>query len=354
MSKKIFINYSWEHDAENALKIYRALSDNKKFKVWMDKKSMEGGLQWKPAIRKAIREADFFISILSKKSTKGRGVRNKEIYEALDVLREFPQSEVYLIPARIDDCTPPFDEMKDLNWIDFFPDWENGLTGLLNALGVAKPVKSKIKLGEKKIDTSKYHYRVGLVDIDMGLVNMNEIASQLNKIQNYFLFTLPVMPSLNEITEVFAGIKNFAVYKVPHTYISEHPHLAVDLLACITKYPLAFKEENQFVYNYFAGPSDEDERFLFISADNLYEYCRKAGCVLEEGIVSVLVSQLVAYFTEIGYHYKTKKCVMDFCENREDLIFSLKTRHFCKDCNSKLSDGPLKESFVKLLNWKYQ
>ncbi len=60
--KKVFINYSWQHDSKNAEQLYAMLSEYKAFNVWMDKQSMQGGLQWRPAIRKAIRESDFFIS----------------------------------------------------------------------------------------------------------------------------------------------------------------------------------------------------------------------------------------------------------------------------------------------------
>lgn len=330
------------------------LSKYNEFNLWMDKVDLQGGLKWRPAIRKAIRESDFFISILSSQSIKGRGERNKEIYEALDELKKFPPTEVYLIPTLIDECDPPFEEMRDLNWVKLFPEWDTGVDSLLSALGVKKPVKKLLKEVKPKTSSSNYHYRIGMVDLDMGLVNIREILSQLNKVQRYFLFTNPEMPVVKRVTEVIGGIKNFCVHKVPKTYIGEHRHLSVDLVACITKYPLAFEEDEQILYNYFAGPSNQDERFMFISADNLYEYCKQAGCVFEEGIVSLLVSQLVAYFTEIDYHEATRKCVMDFCENRDDLVYSLKSRAFCKQCNRNLPEGELKESLLKLLNWKYE
>lgn len=100
------------------------------------------------------------------------------------------------------------------------------------------------------------------------------------------------MPHLKRSNEVIEGIKNFAAYKVPQHYIAEHRHLGVNLIACITKYPLAFKEDNQILYNYFAGASELDERFLFFSADHLYDFCKEADCAFEEGKVSILVSPI--------------------------------------------------------------
>src|SRR5437762_12972007 len=102
--KKIFINYSWAYHSDKAQQLYATLSNYDEFDLWMDKKDLQGGLKWRPAIRKAIRESDFFISMLSSRSIIGRGERNKEIYEALDVLKEFPPTEIYLIPTLIDEC----------------------------------------------------------------------------------------------------------------------------------------------------------------------------------------------------------------------------------------------------------
>jgi hypothetical protein len=351
--KKIFINYSWEHDAPTAEHLYNTFSANSELAPWMDKKDLAGGLQWRPAIRKAIREADFFISLLSCDSIKGRGERNKEIYEALDVLKEFPPGDIYLIPVRINECVPPFEGMSSLQWVDLFPDWNDGFASLMESLGVNGPVKNMPNEDGPMAATLKYHYRIGIVDLDMGLVNLREIAEQLNAVQRYFLFTLPEMPRLKRCTETIDKSKNFAVYRVPKAYIEEHRHLSVDLLACITKYPLAFEENDKILSDYFAGPSDLDERFLFLSADSLYRYCKEANCALEEGIVYLLCGQLIGYFTELDYHPLTKGCVMDFCDNRDDLIRGLKDRKLCKVCLKGLPAGELKTAILKLLDWKY-
>jgi hypothetical protein len=351
--KKVFINYSWQHHAKQAQKIYSMLSDTNQFQVWMDKHDLEGGLKWRPAIRSAIRNADYFISLLSKDSITGRGVRNTEIYEAIDVLREFPPTEIYMIPTRINECTPPFEEMLGLDWVDLFPNSKKGYDKLLKALGGSRPKKKLVKEGVEKASAKKYHYRVGIVDLDLGLPNLSEIAASLNAVQKYFLFTTPRMPVLKNTTETLGGIRNFAVHKVPDSYIAEHKHLGVDLITCITKYPLAFDEGDVVLYNYFAGESSKDERFRFLSADNLYEFCQKANSSFEEGIVSILTGQLVAYFTKAGHHKPTRGCVMDFCEDREDLVQSLTKRSICPHCMKKLPDGDLKDAILSLVSWKF-
>jgi hypothetical protein len=49
--------------------------------------------------------------------------------QALEVLDEFPEPEIFLIPSRLDDSEPSFTRLKDIHRIDLFPDWEH--TGLL-------------------------------------------------------------------------------------------------------------------------------------------------------------------------------------------------------------------------------
>jgi hypothetical protein len=46
------------------------------------------------------------VAILSKNSVGKRGSVQKELKQALDVLDEFPENEVFLIPARISECDP--------------------------------------------------------------------------------------------------------------------------------------------------------------------------------------------------------------------------------------------------------
>jgi len=192
-----------------------------------------------------------------------------------------------------------------------------------------------------------------LVDLDLGLINLARIAENLNEYQRFFLFLCPQMPILKNAVVNIEGIRNLAIYGIPKSFIAEHRHLAVDLVTCITKYPLAFKEKGKILYNYFAGPSDDDERFLFVSADQLYEFCVQAGCSFEEGLVITLVGQLTAYFTDIGYHPEIRGCVMDFCELRAHQILGLRSRNFCDECRNKLPDSELKIALEALLSWTY-
>jgi hypothetical protein len=353
MRKKIFINYSWTYHEKEANKLYKQLSTQSGFDVWMDKKSIRPGLKYEPAILKAIRESHFFLSLQSNESSHGPGVRNTEIHEALEMLKCFPPDEIYFIPLRLDNSHSPYPEIKALQWVDMFPKWAIGYKSLLSALGVANPEKKKIVEDSSSRPARRYHYRIGLVDIDLGMTNWMEISGQLNAIQNFFLFSLPTMPRLKNYTETIDGFRNFAVDRVPASFVKEHPHLAVDLVACFTKDPLKFVEGNKILYNYFAGPTDLDKRFMFISADHLYEYAKVADRTLEEALVYILCSQLLAFFTDVGYHEDTRGCVMDFCRNRADIIVGLRHPKLCPECAKRILDRNLKTAVNKLLSWRY-
>ena len=57
---KVFISYAHE-DQESALRFYRELSTVDGIEPWLDKECLQPGMKWRPAIRKAIREADFLL-----------------------------------------------------------------------------------------------------------------------------------------------------------------------------------------------------------------------------------------------------------------------------------------------------
>jgi hypothetical protein len=184
-------------------------------------------------------------------------------------------------------------------------------------------------------------------------VNLRTIAEGLNKSQRFFHFMCPQMPSVTNSVEEIDGFPHLAVYRIAQSFIAEHRYLTVDLLTCFTKYPLAFIEEGTLLWNHFAGESGKDERFMFVSTDQLYSHCRAAGRSFEEGLVHLLVGQLTNYFTKIGYHHKTRGCVMDHCQLRSDQIKGLETQKFCNSCNAALSKGDLKDALQALLVWRY-
>jgi hypothetical protein len=248
----------------------------------------------------------------------------------------------------------PRDEISDLNWVDLFPDWNEGMERLLSVLAPnARTLANSTLESKTKTASPPYYYRVGVVDLDLGLTNLKSIAQSLNQIQSFFHFTCPVLPSVEKSVVEIGGFKNLAISRIPSSFFAEHPNLTVDLVVCLTRYPLAFEENDKILYNYFAGPSDEDERFLFVSTDQLYGFCKEAGRTFEQGLIYTFVGQLACYFSKVGYHPEIRGCVMDFCEKRRDQVTGLKSMAFCDSCNNLLPAGNLKSTLETLLSWNY-
>jgi hypothetical protein len=137
-----------------------------------------------------------------------------------------------------------------------------------------------------------YRYRVGLLDIDLGLSNLSQLARGLNDWQNYFHFVAPRNVDLNPADRAvisFDGQKNLSVYQIDTTFFSQFDDLAVDVAGCFTRYPLAFADisAGTVQYNYYSGPSKYDRRFMFISANQLLSFCRSASCSLEQGLAYI-------------------------------------------------------------------
>ncbi|MBE7555251.1 MAG: toll/interleukin-1 receptor domain-containing protein [Anaerolineales bacterium] len=347
--KTVFISYGHE-DVEAARRLYQELKAEKGIEPWFDKENLLPGMKWEPAIRKAIREADFFIVLLSKNSTSRKGYINSELHTALEILKQFPDDQIYLIPIRLDECEIHIEDLRDIQHVDFFPDWKKGLERIRvvikSRIPIEKPEGEKMETNSSGLG---YHYRVGIVDLDIGLTNLFQLAQRLNTIQNYFHFTCPTLPSITNAVREIEGQRNLDVHQVPDNFYEEHQYLSVDLIACLTKYPLAFRENGKLLSNYFSGPGEKDDRFMFISTHLLYELIRLAGCTFEKGIIYIIISQLVVYFTDWGYHDATLGCVMDFCENRWDMVEGLKSMRFCDGCKVMIQNPDLEKALNRML-----
>ncbi len=102
---KIFLCHS-KDDKPKIRKLYnRLIADN--FEVWLDEVKLIPGQDWDFEIKKAVRNSDTVIVCLSNSSITKEGYIQKEIRFALDVAEEKPEGTIFLIPARLEDCSVP-------------------------------------------------------------------------------------------------------------------------------------------------------------------------------------------------------------------------------------------------------
>jgi hypothetical protein len=129
---QVFISYAHE-DLQAA---QRLNSDLKAagWQTWFDEDTLLPGQNWKNEIVNAITQCKFFVAMLSSNSVKKRGFIQKELKYALDVLDQFPENDVFIIPVRLEACKPSYAKLNNLHWVDLFPSWQNGLQKILLAM----------------------------------------------------------------------------------------------------------------------------------------------------------------------------------------------------------------------------
>lgn len=141
--QQIFISYASE-DRAVARRLYNDLAAAG-LTPWLDTERLLPGQRWADVIADAIQHSSHFIVLLSSKSVSKRGFVQKELKIALDVLDQFPDSEIFVIPVRIDDCSPANIRLRELHWVDLWPSYENGLKALLHVLTGKPPRKQRRK-----------------------------------------------------------------------------------------------------------------------------------------------------------------------------------------------------------------
>jgi len=107
MRNDVFVSYS-----HRDLLIARELVSFLKqlgLKVWFDKESLLAGEEWERVIKNQIKNCVCFLVCLSSKSIDKRGYFHKEIRLAIDIALTIPPNQLYMLPARLDDCRIPDD-----------------------------------------------------------------------------------------------------------------------------------------------------------------------------------------------------------------------------------------------------
>lgn len=113
---KVFLCHA-HADQESVRALYKHLTNNCA-DAWLDKENIIPGQDWELEIRKAVRDSDIVVVCISKQFNRA-GFRQKEVRLALDVAMEKPEGDIYIIPARLENCETP-ENLKKWHWVDLF------------------------------------------------------------------------------------------------------------------------------------------------------------------------------------------------------------------------------------------
>lgn len=128
-SLKVFLCHGSE-DKPIVRKLYHQLLASG-VEPWLDEENLLPGQDWRYEITKAVRESNIVIVCLSRRSVSKAGFVQKEIKDALNVADEKPEGSIFLIPARLEECSLPA-RLSGRQWVDLFQ--KNGFERLLKAL----------------------------------------------------------------------------------------------------------------------------------------------------------------------------------------------------------------------------
>ena len=126
---RLFLSYA-RQDRDRVLPVYRALVDAG-LTPWMDVEDILPGERWETSIQRAIRASDFCLVFLSANSVAKRGFVQKEIRQALEIWQEMLDSDIYLIPVRLEPCEAP-ESLVSFQWVNLYE--EGGWPRLLAAI----------------------------------------------------------------------------------------------------------------------------------------------------------------------------------------------------------------------------
>lgn len=102
---RVFLLYA-HHDEDAVRRLYRRLV-KAGAGVWLDKERLLPGQDWQYEIHQAIHSSDLVIVCLSKQFNKQGGYRHEELRIAVEKANLRPEGEMFVIPARLDNCELP-------------------------------------------------------------------------------------------------------------------------------------------------------------------------------------------------------------------------------------------------------
>lgn len=132
MPRQLRVFLCHAHSDKDTVKALYARLKREGVDVWLDKEKLLPGADWEFEIRKAVRESDVVIVCLSKQFNQA-GFRQKEVRIALEEADRKPEGEIFIIPARLEECDN-LESLSRWHWVDMFE--SDGFQRLILALRI--------------------------------------------------------------------------------------------------------------------------------------------------------------------------------------------------------------------------
>lgn len=117
-------------DKEAVYKLFQRMQ-RKGINAWLDSERLMPGQDWQNEIRNALLKCDTVVVCLSRAFDQKQGYRHEELKLALEKADLLPNNEVFIIPARLEECELP-ESLRHLHRVDLFR--TGGFKKLMNVL----------------------------------------------------------------------------------------------------------------------------------------------------------------------------------------------------------------------------
>lgn len=115
---RVFLCHS-SADKPAVRELYQKLRAEPWIEPWLDEEELFPGQDWETEIEKAVEASDVVLVCLSNGSINKRGYVQKELRFALDIALEIPEETIFIVPLRLEECTPPR-SLRDWQYADYF------------------------------------------------------------------------------------------------------------------------------------------------------------------------------------------------------------------------------------------
>ena len=126
---RVFLAHA-RSDKDDVRSLFQRLTKDG-IEAWLDEQKLLPGQSWEYEIRQAVRDSDVVIVCLSKKFNRQKGYRQKEVRIALEEADLLPEGQIFIIPARLEECDLP-ESLRRWQRVDLFE--VDGYKKLLQAL----------------------------------------------------------------------------------------------------------------------------------------------------------------------------------------------------------------------------
>ena len=198
----IFLSYL--HDDKDIIERLVTVLRYEGLDIWLDNDRLQAGTFWEEKIQLAISQADFFLACFSPKyDQRQMTYMEREVRFAID--KKESKHETWLVPIRLMPCEIPIlglndgRTLRDIQWVDLFPDWNMGIHKLLN---IVRPRSAQSKsIDEYFRDFCARHIESKIArDITLEAMRVNNIEERWRSLVRPLLWepTLTILVGLFE------------------------------------------------------------------------------------------------------------------------------------------------------------